>query len=84
MDIYRAAKRRGKYPTLATDTEVNSCFSIYCRRFYFHAFSFFQKYNEQNSNFLPKFQILQPDHKISNLIIHQIFSLAGDWSKHVT
>ena len=29
MDIYRAAKRRGKYPTLATDTEVNSCFSIY-------------------------------------------------------
>ena len=21
MDIYRAAKRRGKYPTLATDTE---------------------------------------------------------------
>ena len=27
--IYRAAKRRGKYPTLATDTEVNSCFSIY-------------------------------------------------------
>ena len=29
MDIYRAAKRRGKYPPLATDTEVNSCFSIY-------------------------------------------------------
>ena len=29
VDIYRAAKRRGKYPTLATDTEVNSCFSIY-------------------------------------------------------
>ena len=28
-DIYRAAKRRGKYPALATDTEVNSCFSIY-------------------------------------------------------
>ena len=24
VDIYRAAKRRGKYPTLATDTEVNS------------------------------------------------------------
>ena len=24
MDIYRAAKRRGKYPTLDTDTEVNS------------------------------------------------------------
>ena len=23
------AKRRGKYLTLATDTEVNSCFSIY-------------------------------------------------------
>ena len=23
-DIYRAAKRRAKYPTLATDTEVNS------------------------------------------------------------
>ena len=29
VDIYRAAKRRGKYSTLATDTEVNSCFSIY-------------------------------------------------------
>ena len=29
VDIYRAVKRRGKYPTLATDTEVNSCFSIY-------------------------------------------------------
>ena len=29
VDIYRAAKRRGKYLTLATDTEVNSCFSIY-------------------------------------------------------
>ena len=29
VDIYRAAKRRGKYPTLATDTEENSCFSIY-------------------------------------------------------
>ena len=29
VDIYRAAKRRVKYPTLATDTEVNSCFSIY-------------------------------------------------------
>ena len=29
VDVYRAAKRLGKYPTLATDTEVNSCFSIY-------------------------------------------------------
>ena len=29
VDIYRAAKRRVKYPTLATDTEVISCFSIY-------------------------------------------------------
>ena len=29
MDIYRAAKRRDKYPPLATDTEVNSSFSIY-------------------------------------------------------
>ena len=29
VDIYRAAKRRGKYSTLATYTEVNSCFSIY-------------------------------------------------------
>ena len=29
VDIYRAAKRRGKYPPLATYTEVNSCFSIY-------------------------------------------------------
>ena len=24
-----AANRRGKYPLLATDTEVNDCFSIY-------------------------------------------------------
>ena len=29
VDIYRATKRRGKYPPLATDTEVNNCFSIY-------------------------------------------------------
>ena len=29
VDIYRAMKWRGKYPPLATDTEVNSCFSIY-------------------------------------------------------
>ena len=29
VDIYRAAKRRGKYRMLTTDTEVNSCFSIY-------------------------------------------------------
>jgi len=29
VDIYRAAKRQGKYPTLATDTVVKSCFSIY-------------------------------------------------------
>ena len=29
VDIYQAAKQRGKYPTLATDTEVNSCFRIY-------------------------------------------------------
>ena len=29
VDIYQAAKRRGKYSMLATDTEVNSCFSIY-------------------------------------------------------
>ena len=27
VDIYRGAKGRGKYWTLATDTEVNSCFS---------------------------------------------------------
>ena len=26
---YLAAKRQGKYQPLATDTEVNSCFSIY-------------------------------------------------------
>ena len=26
VDIYRATKRRGKYPPLATNTEVNSCF----------------------------------------------------------
>ena len=29
VDIYWAAKRRGKYPPLATNTEMNSCFSIY-------------------------------------------------------
>ena len=29
VNIYRAAKLRGKYPPLATDTEVNNCFSIY-------------------------------------------------------
>ena len=29
VDIYRTAKRRGKYPSLATSTSVNSCFSIY-------------------------------------------------------
>ena len=29
VDIYRAAKRRGKYQPLANDTEVNSYFSIY-------------------------------------------------------
>ena len=29
VDIYRAMKQRGKYPTLATNTEVNSWFSIY-------------------------------------------------------
>ena len=29
VDIYQAAKWRGKYPTPATDTEVNNCFSIY-------------------------------------------------------
>ena len=29
MDIYRTAMRRDKYPTLATKTAVNSCFSIY-------------------------------------------------------
>ena len=29
LDIYRTAKQWGKYPRLATDTEVNNCFSIY-------------------------------------------------------
>ena len=29
LDIYLAASRLGKYPPLATNTEVNSCFSIY-------------------------------------------------------
>ena len=29
VDIYLAAKQRGKYPSLATDTEWNNCFSIY-------------------------------------------------------
>ena len=27
-DIHRAAKRRGEYFSLGTDTEVNNCFSI--------------------------------------------------------
>ena len=27
--IYRTAKQWGKYPRLATDIEVNNCFSIY-------------------------------------------------------
>ena len=36
VDIYRTAKRRGKYmyPTLATVTEVNSCFSVYSEIIY--------------------------------------------------
>ena len=29
LDIYRAVRRQSKYPTLATDTEVNTCFIIY-------------------------------------------------------
>ena len=29
VDIYRAKNRRVQYPPLPTDTEVNSCFSIY-------------------------------------------------------
>ena len=29
VDIYLNDSRLGKYPRLATDTEVNSCFSIY-------------------------------------------------------
>ena len=29
MDIYRDAKRRGIYPPLFTDSEGDSCFSIY-------------------------------------------------------
>ena len=29
VDIYQAMKQQGKYPPLATDTEVNSCFSIH-------------------------------------------------------
>ena len=29
VDIYRAVKRRGKYPSVATDTGVNSSFSYY-------------------------------------------------------
>ena len=28
VDIYRAARRQGKYPPLTTDTEVNSCFLL--------------------------------------------------------
>lgn len=29
VDIHRTTKRRGKYPPLATDTEVNSYFTIF-------------------------------------------------------
>ena len=29
VDIYQAAKQRGKYLTLATNTEVHRCFSTY-------------------------------------------------------
>ena len=29
VDIYRAAKRQGEYPSLATNLVVNSCFTIY-------------------------------------------------------
>ena len=29
VDIYRTVKQGGKYPRLATDTEVTNCFSIY-------------------------------------------------------
>ena len=29
VDIYLTASRLGKYPPLAADTEVNTCFSIY-------------------------------------------------------
>ena len=32
VDIYRAAKRRGRYPPLFTSTSVNNCFSIYHTR----------------------------------------------------
>ena len=43
MDIYRSAKRRGKYPTLATDTEVNIvvvlvCEIIYTKKYNLHDF----------------------------------------------
>ena len=31
VDIYRAAKRRGKYLPLATDTEVNSLFILFIK-----------------------------------------------------
>ena len=29
VDIYSASKRRGKYPPLFTDTEINNCVNIY-------------------------------------------------------
>ena len=43
-DSYRAARRRGKYQQLATDTEVNSCFRLFLNSelhtcFYIRAFS---------------------------------------------
>ena len=31
VDIYRAAKRRGKYPTLASDTEVEHWIALMAR-----------------------------------------------------
>ena len=29
MDIYQAKQQQGKYPALAIETEMNSCFSIF-------------------------------------------------------
>ena len=29
MDIYQAMQQQGKYPALAIETEMNSCFSIF-------------------------------------------------------
>ena len=69
VDIYRDAKRRGTYPTLSTDPEGDSCFSIYQirwmkkKRFFNFFFSNFREttrhfsLRSQNSEYPRIFQV---------------------------